>query len=124
MMRSSVIVAAAVTIGFVSVLIYRVSASDAQGLGQFSTPASHVTVASGETSPLKVEFIVQQCDIATPEVIEVAAQPEVLEVPAAGAASTAIAPSPGDVPESASENAPVTGEGGFVVLSPSILYIP
>jgi len=129
-MKSSTIVAAAVMIGFVSVLIYRVSASDALGLGQLPMPVKPVDVVSTKTLPTAVEFIVQQCDIAGPgaiadadAIIEVSA----LEAPVeASPALPDIADqwvSAEGVPEFVLEDSPATRQAAAIPVSPSIIYI-
>lgn len=123
-MKSSTIAAAAVMIGFVSVLVYHVSASDALGLGQLPMPAKSVDVAAGTALPLAVEFIVQQCDIGLPDGLQQAMPAE--EPVRVSAASPAITDQFVDaegVPEFVLEEDLVTGQAATVMLSPSIVYI-
>ena len=131
-MKSSVIVAAALMIGFVSVLVYRVSASDALGMGRLPLPAKSTDLASGGASPPAVEFIVQQCDFAMPDAILDASIPEGSsvrreeEIPRISAASPAIAKQwviAEGIPEFVLEEEPIVGQAATIVLSPSILYI-
>lgn len=126
-MKSSVVVAAALMIGFVSVLVYRVSASDALGLGGLPPHAKPLEVASGGPSPMAVEFIVQQCDLAMPDAVTLSGKTQggsVVEEtmstpPPAIAEQWVIAEG---VPEFVLEEEPVVTQAA-TVLSPSILYI-
>lgn len=81
MMKSSVVVATAVMIGFVSVLIYRVGASGMASPTQVLVPVEAIDASSDNAPPVKVEFIVSQCGIAEPEGLPPSSLPEVFNLP-------------------------------------------
>ena len=132
MKSSSVIVATAIMIGFVSVLVYRVSASDGPGAKHLPMPAIAADAIGTTASPLKVEFIVQQCGAADPTALPPSALPEMFELPETeeparlSTASVEIAEqwvSGEGIPEFVLDTAPVAAQDVSVQHSPSFVYI-
>lgn len=127
MLKPSIVTALAAAVGFVSVLVYQVSASSAAGSLQLPLAASVVAAQPEKNGTVAVEFVIEQCQPAA-RVADLSAfvrEPVAkLELPkqaapvAAPVASTVV---PAGKRPSASL---AVNDHGVVHLSPSIIYIP
>lgn len=107
-------------IGFMSVLVYYVSASDGLKLGHLPATQQPTDLASLATRPMTVEFIIQQSDLAAP-------RPAPEQQRASGGSGFAAIANQfvlGEgVPEFKLEVAPVIEHTAALAPSPSIIYI-
>jgi hypothetical protein len=83
MIKSYVIVATAIMIGFLVVLIYRLGTSDMATPAEVLAPSEVIDTPSDTVPPVTVEFIVSQCGLSEPSDLPPSALPEVFNLPRA-----------------------------------------
>lgn len=129
MMKSSaVIVGTAVMIGFVSVLIYRIGASDVAGPTKASAQPEAVDAVSDDVPPVKVEFIVSQCSIdepggLLPEVFDLREAKEPARLSVASAEIAATGTQGAKIAAFVPEDEPAAGLESRAKGSPSFVFI-